>query len=169
MRGKGRYIQYVSKSTRITPAYAGKRLLSDVPDNKRWDHPRLCGEKDVLRHGYRYDTGSPPPMRGKGMQEAGDKSEKRITPAYAGKRGKGWQAGNPSQDHPRLCGEKFRRTAYAVVYVGSPPPMRGKAAHLRCRSSRSRITPAYAGKSLSGAGCIRAGKDHPRLCGEKHA
>ena len=24
-------------------------------------------------------------MRGKGMQEAGEKSEKRITPAYAGK------------------------------------------------------------------------------------
>ena len=45
--------------------------------------------------------------------------------------------------------------------------MRGKVLHFVQSSQRHRITPAYAGKSQSGAGCIRAEKDHPRLCGEK--
>ena len=71
------------------------------------DHPRLCGEKFTLLLLSWKSKGSPPPMRGK--EEAAPKleSDRRITPAYAGKRGKGWQAGNSTQDHPRLCGEKL--------------------------------------------------------------
>ena len=51
--------------------------------------------------------------------------------------------------------------------MGSPPPMRGKAWVLLCGFIASRITPAYAGKSL-GLISIRSHiQDHPRLCGEK--
>ena len=45
--------------------------------------------------------------------------------------------------------------------------MRGKVVATFSLYQVPGITPAYAGKSLSGAGCIRAEKDHPRLCGEK--
>ena len=50
------------------------------------DHPRICGEK------YEYDklvdtlSGSPPHMRGKGVEKHKNVSIVRITPAYAGKR-----------------------------------------------------------------------------------
>ena len=30
------------------------------------------------------------------------------------------------QDHPRLCGEKYLRRDAANMFMGSPPPMRGK-------------------------------------------
>ena len=50
---------------------------------------------------------------------------------------------------------------------GSPPPMRGKVIMSLNPVGLIRITPAYAGKSVSRK-CSRSRKrDHPRLCGEK--
>mgnify|MGYP004698573443 CR=1 FL=1 len=45
--------------------------------------------------------------------------------------------------------------------------MRGKAPLPSADSSPSGITPAYAGKSVDGAGQSEGGGDHPRVCGEK--
>ena len=50
-----------------------------------------------------------------------------ITPAYAGKRRGGWLTSTLFQDHPRLCGEKLCPFSFARLFLGSPPPMRGKA------------------------------------------
>ena len=86
-------------------------------------------------------------MRGKGIQEAGEKSEKRITPAYAGKSCITYLGLSEGRDHPRLCGEKH-----------SP--------YLYCTRER-RITPAYAGKSKYIHLKTMHFQDHPRLCGEK--
>ena len=42
---RGKVIASLSRGLRITPAYAGKRLiLVRIPGSQR-DHPRLCGEK----------------------------------------------------------------------------------------------------------------------------
>ena len=54
-----------------------------------------------------------------------------------------------SEDHPRLCGEKFPVTLKNIISTGSPPPMRGKAYKTLCDMEAMRITPAYAGKSVS--------------------
>ena len=86
-------------------------------------------------------------MRGKANPDSPGAQAYRITPAYAGKRGKGWQAGNSTQDHPRLCGEKLDVDQREKVLVGSPPPMRGKVRYGSCANGTTR--------------------DHPRLCGEK--
>ena len=91
----------------------------------------------------------------------------RITPAYAGKRRCGRRNGLCVQDHPRLCGEKKDRPPFSGCRLGSPPPMRGKVRNYNQRKGTSRITPAYAGKSLF-CTCIQmCSEDHPRLCGEK--
>ena len=45
--------------------------------------------------------------------------------------------------------------------------MRGKALYLGTRQRAQGITPAYAGKSYRYAAQQRAGRDHPRVCGEK--
>ena len=45
MRGKGRRNFPASTVSRITPAYAGKRIFVATPHKVRLDHPRLCGEK----------------------------------------------------------------------------------------------------------------------------
>ena len=51
--------------------------------------------------------------------------------------------------------------------MGSPPPMRGKVKFKTDLFSFSRITPAYAGKSLLLLELPAVRRDHPRLCGEK--
>ena len=45
--------------------------------------------------------------------------------------------------------------------------MRGKASPPHFTGGKNRITPAYAGKSLTEKQKDVFGKDHPRLCGEK--
>ena len=73
-----------------------------------------------------------------------------ITPAYAGKRRLMQSVYIVYGDHPRLCGEKFRKQWHKGILRGSPPPMRGKAEFLflpRGAGLVIRITPAYAGKS----------------------
>ena len=47
--------------------------------------------------------------------------------------------------------------------------MRGKGTLFEQREQMQRITPAYAGKSLSGLSVRLLYRDHPRLCGEKHS
>ena len=90
-----------------------------------------------------------------------------ITPAYAGKRHSFSGSYAVPRDHPRLCGEKCALVLCKYTNMGSPPPMRGKALILLMQQFRTRITPAYAGKSHSAAMRRGRAEDHPRLCGEK--
>ena len=106
-------------------------------------------------------------MRGKAKAVALDKDLSRITPAYAGKSYFHENSQRKSQDHPRLCGEKFRLTLTLGVALGSPPPMRGKVNIPEYNETLDRITPAYAGKRNHWQKKTSLRKDHPRLCGEK--
>ena len=91
----------------------------------------------------------------------------RITPAYAGKSDFRVLNNNAEQDHPRLCGEKFRKSLFQKSMKGSPPPMRGKVFSAPELLENLRITPAYAGKSVGSGRNQKHNRDHPRLCGEK--
>ena len=127
-------------------------------------------------------------MRGKDAEPKGTDQKFRITPAYAGKRGRCLQILQEQEDHPRLCGEKDSPLLNSTLILGSPPPMRGKdrePADTGCtdgitpayagkssyttaaESEENRITPAYAGKRQTVISSDVAKRDHPRLCGEK--
>ena len=70
------------------------------------DHPRVGGEKtDDHLKGLR-DLGSPPHGRGKGLLGGGLTGLGGITPAWAGKSGKGARSDGGCWDHPRVSGEK---------------------------------------------------------------
>mgnify|MGYP007117849496 CR=1 FL=1 len=86
MRGKGLHKINHSDLCRITPAYAGKSSRIPRLHLRDRDHPRLCGEKLILRSVKKDKLGSPPPMRGKDEATTPDAKVERITPAYAGKR-----------------------------------------------------------------------------------
>ena len=73
------------------------------------------------------------------------------------------------RDHPRVCGEKLRKTAVSVRELGSPPRMRGKVGARGIFRFGPGITPAYAGKSHATVRCAESCWDHPRVCGEKRA
>ena len=106
MRGKELNTVLFIVSDGITPAYAGKSSYSFGLPSHALDHPRVCGEKQLLLSVWQHLEGSPPRMRGKDIFFVHPFSGARITPAYAGKRplsGKGLKA---LWDHPRVCGEK---------------------------------------------------------------
>ena len=65
MRGKDCRFRSSECFPGITPAYAGKSFLGDIPERILEDHPRLCGEKVPRSREYSQNQGSPPPMRGK--------------------------------------------------------------------------------------------------------
>ena len=106
-------------------------------------------------------------MRGEGIGRKIPTFCERITPAYAGRREDGRWCNAENGDHPRLCGEKVRRTEKLKTDLGSPPPMRGEAISGAPCIMAIRITPAYAGRSWSARLMNCFFEDHPRLCGEK--
>ena len=168
MRGKAGEAWQENNQSRITPAYAGKSLVVKSNVLVARDHPRLCGEKVSVSAVDTTPQGSPPPMRGKAFAPSGILTMTRITPAYAGKRLFASTSSTTSRDHPRLCGEKGIEKKLHICFMGSPPPMRGKAKDCRPPAEIIRITPAYAGKSILLRNRQSFLGDHPRLCGEKN-
>ena len=146
MRGKVKNSNDISMSERITPAYAGKSSRYGLFCAENKDHPRLCGEKSRYSVTLWITAGSPPPMRGKVFRFGVEGTKCGITPAYAGKSILLRNRQSFRGDHPRLCGEKTKCRTATVMAVGSPPPMRGKAASQTFQTSSFGITPAYAGK-----------------------
>ena len=85
MRGKGTKRCSSRRGGRITPAYAGKSKRIAPSSVLFGDHPRVCGEKVLVRLFGPFRGGSPPRMRGKGRRAIRALSVRGITPAYAGK------------------------------------------------------------------------------------
>ena len=85
---RGKVVEFFSGliSCGITPAYAGKRTSFIFFQNVAQDHPRVCGEKTLMRFVLFAVWGSPPRMRGKGNSRGILQRAIGITPAYAGKR-----------------------------------------------------------------------------------
>ena len=136
----------------ITPAYAGKSFHVKNNFVNIKDHPRLCGEKQVMNTENENPIGSPPPMRGKGCRTQNAAGQPGITPAYAGKRCPCCTKSAAYWDHPRLCGEKLCFACCRGSAAGSPPPMRGKVLKFLKETSLTGITPAYAGKRQNCSG-----------------
>ena len=166
-RGKEPTIFGVQTDQRITPAYAGKRILNRSKLTIIKDHPRLRGEKFSIRTFNLCLMGSPPLTRGKAPRDNLNKTLAGITPAYAGKRFFLRPLLFLEEDHPRLRGEKVAFIVICFVIQGSPPLTRGKVMIPFLISCTARITPAYAGKRLDKKIRDLTFEDHPRLRGEK--
>ena len=106
-------------------------------------------------------------MRGKGRADQKVQRGHRITPAYAGKRSPSRPTAFCVQDHPRVCGEKQKKSPTGLVTRGSPPRMRGKVLGASKGCDGVGITPAYAGKRARPKTPPLTPRDHPRMCGEK--
>ena len=84
-RGKGKDDRRNQQCGGITPAWAGKRTSFPKRLCRRWDHPRVGGEKLMSATALWYAVGSPPRRRGKAGKNGGCDFGDRITPAWAGK------------------------------------------------------------------------------------
>ena len=146
MRGKPDTPADDTETDRITPADAGKTSPFFLRGILYRDHPRGCGENDVLSAEEKEREGSPPRMRGKLSPAPSRISTYRITPADAGKTRSGCTRQRAGQDHPRGCGEN--------AVIGYALPATGG------------ITPADAGKTKPRFRGFSGSQDHPRGCGE---
>ena len=108
-------------------------------------------------------------MRGKREYEHSGRETNRITPADAGKTDTTVPAVRQYTDHPRGCGENAPYSGMTAIQSGSPPRMRGKLLLLVLLPFSAGITPADAGKTLSGLLQSLLNGDHPRGCGENYA
>ena len=147
MRGKPTIGTSAVLGDGITPAGAGKTLYLKLQTPRHRDHPRRCGENDVVHVCYHTILGSPPQVRGKLLIRLIRCVLSRITPAGAGKTGRRLRCLGFGQDHPRRCGENIQRKARNCINKGSPPQVRGKRNRANPADSCVRITPAGAGKT----------------------
>ncbi len=150
----------------ITPAYAGNTSFFISFSFTKWDHPRLRGEHSASQMSIKYSSGSPPPTRGTPLSVSFIKSSTGITPAYAGNTNITINYLLQGRDHPRLRGEHIKRNIRKHYGVGSPPPTRGTPMFGKHQSTEFRITPAYAGNTISFTKYHHQDQDHPRLRGE---
>ena len=167
MRGKVRAAPLGAGDAGITPAYAGKSQPWRSYSQRRWNHPRVCGEKHTNISVRPIPPGSPPRMRGKVDVLPELHALIGITPAYAGKRARPHYHMILYGDHPRVCGEKAAILCKLKLSPGSPPRMRGKEANRCMQPPKCGITPAYAGKRHAHPRRACLLRDHPRVCGEK--
>ena len=150
----------------ITPAGAGKTLHQNPPPPSLGDHPRRCGENNLLTATYSENMGSPPQVRGKRKPKPHNPRTERITPAGAGKTQGRNVITSINRDHPRRCGENGTHSCGDLGMSGSPPQVRGKLIYVDIRQAAVRITPAGAGKTGQPFFACRNDGDHPRRCGE---
>ncbi len=130
------------------------------------DHPRVCGEHFPVFVGVDLAEGSPPRLRGAPNGTAWRITRGRITPAFAGSTVNVSVPLVAFTDHPRVCGEHGHVGRGEPCQRGSPPRLRGAPRNARRWLSQSRITPAFAGSTLSRWALRRSAPDHPRVCGE---
>ena len=167
MRGKDAPAPCLVVLLGITPACAGKRGPTWEKRSISWDHPRVCGEKPWTPWEKIVLKGSPPRVRGKALVLTDFMADSRITPACAGKSASTSSTRTLSEDHPRVCGEKWKFGGGSFSTQGSPPRVRGKDPAINSRIPSPRITSACAGKSLVIVRPVPDERDHPRVCGEK--
>ena len=155
VREKPQDIRTAINTLGITPACAGKTPLIKVLRTKSWDHPRVCG-KNLKRSGMRkFQTGSPPRVREKLECIVLTPLKVRITPACAGKTLTRKAFFRELWDHPRVCGKNFDLVTLSNSNTGSPPRVREKPRDGLLSVSKTRITPACAGKTLKGPNEIK--------------
>ena len=126
----------------------------------------MCGENVHLSFHITVNKGSPPRVRGKLAPQEAQPLHLRITPACAGKTATIAIRVRESRDHPRVCGENKQIQTGDTSTTGSPPRVRGKLGNHEKSRTRSRITPACAGKTVGSTTHKGTAQDHPRVCGE---
>ena len=166
-RGKGGTDRSGDLRHGFTPAQAGKSWNRHRPSRHSANHPRACGEKPNSRRMSSCRVGSPPRGRGKDFAGLSCTCREGITPAWAGKSPEADPGGHPTQDHPRVGGEKVCLVRHDPVHDGSPPRGRGKDILTTFDAGKLRITPAWAGKSFCQGRSLVLYWDHPRVGGEK--
>src|SRR6218665_2016914 len=130
----------------------------------------MCGADDCLEGVKTLGDGSPPHVRGGYTWAIAAFASLRFTPACAGRISHHCWIPRLTWVHPRMCGADQTRAGFVEGAPGSPPHVRGGYTCPPNTPSRSRVTPACAGRIRRGRSLWRVPGVHPRMCGaDTHA
>ena len=113
-----------------SPRMRGTQGQADRGRHEEMDHPRVCGEHSRYQTKKTAMAGSSPRMRGTPDEDADERAERGIIPAYAGNTGAKNSRGLCQWDHPRVCGEHACHLRGSCDETGSSPRMQGTLINL---------------------------------------
>ena len=166
VRGAQTHLRRVRLRLGIIPACAGSTSFSFGGLVFPWDHPRMCGEHDLLSFLTATFSGSSPHVRGAHHARNATVNQPGIIPACAGSTMRYSACAPLVRDHPRMCGEHLSHESRADERLGSSPHVRGARLRGGGLSSISGIIPACAGSTHNRHSSSPPKRDHPRMCGE---
>ena len=139
----------------IIPAHAGLTGRRRSSCTRCWDHPRACGAHLQPYCQQRFYSGSSPRMRGSRTHRIPLLSQVGIIPAHAGLTARKSRRFTIRRDHPRACGAHLNTPAFAWLFQGSSPRMRGSHRGKDKSLVRAGIIPAHAGLTYRRGTCAR--------------
>ena len=146
-RGTHGYWFLHDAQTRFIPAYAGNASWRSCHP-RRWPvHPRIRGERDIVRAHVNSANGSSPHTRGTPRPQMMQGTRRRFIPAYAGN-ASGTESGHVATSvHPRIRGERCCARSTERRLAGSSPHTRGTLLGVFRPLAGTRFIPAYAGNA----------------------
>ena len=186
-RGERRDLRQQQPQRRTTPARAGRTALLLSGHYSGSDHPRSRGENSIAIVPPVGICGPPPLARGERLLPVGRLTDRRTTPARAGRTRSASVSRRVRADHPRSRGENALPASDIDLPHGPPPLARGEPVHhprpltLALDHPRSRgenpdpprhdahcrrTTPARAGRTTPRNPRPSRRTDHPRSRGE---
>ena len=152
----------------IIPACAGSTIICFRTISILRDHPRMCGEHDIIGRADFRRMGSSPHVRGALADAQIIPVLAGIIPACAGSTQGPTTTVSATRDHPRMCGEHASVVVIPKAVVGSSPHVRGALPSITHFLRSFGIIPACAGSTLLNHDIDRDLGDHPRMCGEHY-
>ena len=149
MRGTLKITRTLRNIIGIIPAHAGNTAHRTDRRATNRDHPRACGEHDLIDISLAANDGSSPRMRGTLHHGQIRIAGTGIIPAHAGNTIGCLKTFRWTRDHPRACGEHSSWMFSCVVFAGSSPRMRGTRDNQRYRDVVEGIIPAHAGNTVN--------------------
>ena len=166
-RGTRRYCCSCECIARFIPACAGNASHTDQEEAREAVHPRMRGERVVLRDGLSLLDGSSPHARGTREPVPGGDHPNRFIPACAGNAHLANFRCRIDTVHPRMRGERTVVSRSTRAAVGSSPHARGTQRHRRLLGLWRRFIPACAGNAVWLNAAPTRPTVHPRMRGER--
>ena len=166
VRGPLKTLSFYCHQPRLIPAGAGTTPRVLRPGGAPRAHPRRCGDHANVASAMIRTGGSSPQVRGPPLGRPFQNLLFGLIPAGAGTTLGGGAGSSAYEAHPRRCGDHVLGGIPSFSAIGSSPQVRGPHALSRLERLVFRLIPAGAGTTHREMCRCRAGRAHPRRCGD---